>query len=44
MCSHCTSGIVVVVGGRTVVKRVYDWWAVVQYLRDYMIGGQSYSS
>jgi len=32
------------VGSRTAVKKVYDWWAVVQQLRKYMIGGQSYSS
>jgi len=31
-------------GSRTVVKRVHDWWTVIQQLREYMIGGQSYSS
>jgi len=32
------------VSSRTFVKRLYDWWAVVQQLRKYMIGGQSYIS
>jgi len=32
------------VGSRTVDKRLYDLWVVVQYLREYMIGGQSYNS
>jgi len=32
------------VGSRTVVKKVYDWWAVVQQLKKYMTGGQSHCS
>jgi len=31
-------------GSRTVVKKVYDWWAVVLWIREYMICGQSYCS